>query len=96
MDIPILLKNNIQSVFRVQLPFSFPQQPPAVYLLAPQGTHQNLGSSSIHFKLNLGPNQIVQHYKLLKWGVHSNLALILAEVFQLFINEPPVFVFPFF
>ena len=62
MDIPILLKGNVQSVFRVQLPFSFPQQPPAVYLLAPQGTHQNLG-----------PNQVVQHYKLLKWGVHSNL-----------------------
>jgi hypothetical protein len=84
MDIPILLKNNIQSVFRIQLPFSFPQQPPAVYLLAPQGSHQNLG-----------PNQLVQHYKLLKWGVHSNLALILSEVFQLFINEPPVFVFLF-
>lgn len=76
-DVPITIANT-PCIFRTQLPNLFPHQAPYIILLGIQGLHQNLGS-----------NGLVQHSKLLNWSPHSNLAGILNEIIQLFVQNPP-------
>jgi len=78
LDLPFTL-GNVTCALRCYFPPAFPQQPPTIFLLGLQNV--------VHSCLAL--NNQVQYPKLQKWGPHSILANFLAEICQMFLQDPP-------
>lgn len=77
LDVPLLLSNNAQLIFRVFLPPGFPNQAPQIAVLA-TAQHQYLDMHCM-----------VQHPKLQKWSPQLKLGDVLGEIFGAFYTSPP-------